>query len=150
MTSKEYSITYLHGAVTVFNGLLHSFAVTQQANNELYNVTLELIKPSAAQAPHSSRRADPRSSPAMSFNWYKILNVTEFLAADISSREVQVILQGIGGKTVLVTSGILVSLIYDGVMLSPGLLGENPFVFGGYAAYIDSVNQDLWLGIPIQ
>ncbi len=28
LTSKEYSITYLHGAVTVFDGLLHSFAVT--------------------------------------------------------------------------------------------------------------------------
>ncbi len=45
VTSKEYSITYLHGAVTVFGGLLHSFSIQQNSNNELYNISLELIKP---------------------------------------------------------------------------------------------------------
>ena len=49
VTSKEYSITYLHGAVTVFAGLLHSFSITQNSNNDLYNITLELIKPSAGK-----------------------------------------------------------------------------------------------------
>jgi hypothetical protein len=53
VTSKEYSITYLHGAVTVFGGLLHSFALTQNANNDLYDITLELIKPPLG-APKSS------------------------------------------------------------------------------------------------
>lgn len=47
VTSKEYSITYLHGAVTVFAGLLHSFSISQNANNDLYTISLELIKPSA-------------------------------------------------------------------------------------------------------
>jgi hypothetical protein len=46
VTSKEYSITYLHGAVTVFAGLLHSFSINQQAENDLYRISLELIKPS--------------------------------------------------------------------------------------------------------
>ncbi len=45
LTSKEYSITYLHGAVTVFAGLLHSFAVTANANDNLLNITFSLIKP---------------------------------------------------------------------------------------------------------
>ncbi len=44
VTSKEYSITYLHGAVTVFAGLLHSFAITQEAGTDLYKVSIELIK----------------------------------------------------------------------------------------------------------
>jgi hypothetical protein len=44
VTSKEYSITYLHGAVTVFNGLLQSFAITQNSNNDLYNITLEIFR----------------------------------------------------------------------------------------------------------
>lgn len=48
VTSKEYSITYLHGAVTVFAGLLHSFSINQNANDELYLITLELVKPPAA------------------------------------------------------------------------------------------------------
>lgn len=49
VTSKEYSITYLHGAVTVFRGLLHSFAITQNDNNDLYNITLELIRPNSSK-----------------------------------------------------------------------------------------------------
>lgn len=47
VTSKEYSITYLHGAVTVFNGLLHSFAIDQSSDNDLYKINLELQVPSA-------------------------------------------------------------------------------------------------------
>jgi hypothetical protein len=55
VTSKEYSITYLHGAVTVFAGLLHSFSITQKANTTCYNITLELIKPSALPKSFRSR-----------------------------------------------------------------------------------------------
>jgi cytochrome c biogenesis protein CcdA len=44
VSSKEYSITYLHGAITIFSGLLHSFGVSQSANNDLLNITLELVK----------------------------------------------------------------------------------------------------------
>lgn len=44
VTSKEYSITYLHGAVCVFAGLLHSFQITQNAENDLYNVQIELTR----------------------------------------------------------------------------------------------------------
>jgi hypothetical protein len=51
VTSKEYSITYLHGAVTVFDGLLHSFSIDQNSNNDLYKVSMELIKPSALKLP---------------------------------------------------------------------------------------------------
>lgn len=45
VTSKEYSITYLHGAVTIFNGLLNSFSINQDPNNDLYRITISLIKP---------------------------------------------------------------------------------------------------------
>ncbi len=51
VTSKEYSITYLHGAVTVFNGYLHSFTIDQNSGNDLYKVSLELVKPSALKLP---------------------------------------------------------------------------------------------------
>ncbi len=47
LTSKEYNITYLHGAVTVFQGLLHSFTITQNSNDDLYNITMGLVKPPA-------------------------------------------------------------------------------------------------------
>lgn len=42
VTSKEYAIDYLHGAVTVFGGLLHSFSIGQNSNNDLYNISIEL------------------------------------------------------------------------------------------------------------
>lgn len=44
MTSKEYSVTYLNGAVTVFNGLIHSFSIQQSANNDLYNISIEISR----------------------------------------------------------------------------------------------------------
>ena len=44
VSSKEYSITYLHGGITVFEGLLHSFNVAQNTENDLVKVTLELTK----------------------------------------------------------------------------------------------------------
>lgn len=44
VTSKEYSITYLHGAVTIFRGVLHSFSVDQSAQNDLLNIKIELSK----------------------------------------------------------------------------------------------------------
>jgi hypothetical protein len=51
LTSKEYSITYLHGAVTVFGGMLHSFSITQNAENTLYTISLELVKPGGPKGP---------------------------------------------------------------------------------------------------
>ena len=44
VTSKEYAITYLHGATTVFRGVLHSFAVNQNSSNDLLSVKIELSK----------------------------------------------------------------------------------------------------------
>lgn len=50
LVSKEYSITYLHGAVTIFAGLLHSFSINQDAESTKYTINLELIKPSTTRA----------------------------------------------------------------------------------------------------
>lgn len=44
LTSKEYSITYLSGATTVFNGLLHSFSVSQDRNSERLSIKVELSR----------------------------------------------------------------------------------------------------------
>ena len=43
-TSKEYSITYINGAMTVFGGLLHSFSVNQTSENDLYNISIVLSR----------------------------------------------------------------------------------------------------------
>jgi hypothetical protein len=42
VTSKEYSITYLHGATTIFRGLLKSFAIDQVEGTDKLSIKLEL------------------------------------------------------------------------------------------------------------
>lgn len=82
------------------------------------------------------------------FDFYKIVNKAEFEATGLKSREFTMILEGLGQKTVLVTRQMLFCLIYDGVILPVNLDGaDNPFEFGGYAAYIDDAG-DVWLGVP--
>lgn len=83
----------------------------------------------------------------MMWDWYKIINKAEFEALNIPSREVESVLEGIGLKTILVVKGAMVSLIYNGVMLSPGLNDKNPFVFDGYAAYLKEDGY-IYLGVP--
>lgn len=53
VTSAEYDITYLHKAVTVFGGLLHSFSITQNSNDDRYNIEIELAKGGAKTQPKS-------------------------------------------------------------------------------------------------
>lgn len=51
LTSKEYQVTYLHGAVTVFGGLLHAYSVQQNSENELCQITVTLVKNTGSTAP---------------------------------------------------------------------------------------------------
>jgi len=44
VTSQEYSISYLHKAVTIFGGLLESFSIQQRANTDLYSISLQISK----------------------------------------------------------------------------------------------------------
>lgn len=56
LTSKEYSITYLHGAIVGFACLIHSFNITQNSNDDRYNITLELIKTTGSTAKAASTK----------------------------------------------------------------------------------------------
>lgn len=83
------------------------------------------------------------------FMWYRIFNLTEFLATDLISRNYTLELENVGIKDVLVTNGKTVSVTYEDVMLSINLNGKNPFVFEGHAVFLDSATQDVYLGLPI-
>jgi hypothetical protein len=82
----------------------------------------------------------------MIFDWYKVINRAEFVATGLVSREVSVILEGVGAKTILVTIGNLFSITVDEVILSIGVTSANPFVFQDRAVYVDA-NDDVWYGI---
>lgn len=55
VTSKEYAITYLHGPITVFGGLLHSYAVNQTADDDIMRIKIEISKGEQA----APTKADP-------------------------------------------------------------------------------------------
>lgn len=84
----------------------------------------------------------------MTFDWYKVINRAEFLATGLVSRELDVFLEGVGAKTVLVTVGNYFSITIDEVMLSVGMTEDSPFVFQDRAVYVDA-NEDVWYGIKV-
>lgn len=83
------------------------------------------------------------------YDWYKIINKTEFEATGLVSREVEVIFDGLGVKTLLVTSANYFSIMFDDVMLALAVNGANPFEFESKAIYLDA-NQDVWVGILVE
>lgn len=44
VTSKEYAISFLYGATTIFRGVMHKFSVSQTAENDLMEVNIELSR----------------------------------------------------------------------------------------------------------
>lgn len=85
----------------------------------------------------------------MTYNWFRLINIDEFIALGIPSRELTLDLSGIGQKTILIVKGTNMGVVYEGVFLSVGLVGENPFEFEGYAVFQDDDN-DLWLGVAVE
>lgn len=43
-TSKEYTITYMHGATTIFRGLITSYQVNQNSDNDLLRIKIDITK----------------------------------------------------------------------------------------------------------
>jgi len=84
----------------------------------------------------------------MIFMWYRIFNLTDFLATNLVSRTYSLELENVGIKDILVTNGNTISLTYEDVMLSLNLNEKNPFIFEGHACYL-AENQDVYLGLPI-
>lgn len=90
----------------------------------------------------------------MSYDWYKIINRAEFLASGLVQKELDLVFEGVGSVQVIVTSGFRVSLVYEGALLSIGVIDDdvaafNPYEFGGYAVYVNSAD-DIFLGINPQ
>lgn len=82
------------------------------------------------------------------YNWFKIFNTADFDATGLVSRTYTLNLEGVGQKDILVTKGAGYGLTYEGVFLSVGLNGANPFEFEGLAAY-KSTSNDVYLGIAV-
>lgn len=83
----------------------------------------------------------------MIYDWFKVANLTEFLAPGLVSQEITLELEGLGVKEILITQGNEIGITYDGVFLMLGFNEESPFAFDGHACYLDEATQDIYLGI---
>lgn len=84
----------------------------------------------------------------MNWNWYKLFSLTDFLAEEIASRELIVLLESLGRTSVLISRGNMVSISYGGSYLPVNFPDVNPYIAGGYAAYLDGENF-VWLGVEV-
>jgi hypothetical protein len=84
----------------------------------------------------------------VTFDWYRLFRLPEFVATGLVSRTLTVSLEGIGEKTVLITSGNTVGITYEDTFIPLALTGKNPYVRGSYAAYRDA-DDYIWLGIEV-
>lgn len=82
------------------------------------------------------------------YDWYKVINKNEFLATGLVQRTLELILEGVGGKTVMVTNANTFGIVVDDVFLSVGVTEANPFEFENRACYIDEAG-DVWYGIYV-
>lgn len=65
VTSKEYNITFLYGATTIFRGVMHAFSVSQSANNDLMEVNIELSRGFKQPTPSATVPTVPGASGAI-------------------------------------------------------------------------------------
>ena len=84
----------------------------------------------------------------MIYDWYKLFNLDSFLAEEITSREMIVLLETLGRTSILVSRGNLVSITYDEVYLPVNYEDENPYYDSGLASYVDDDN-NVWLGVEV-
>lgn len=82
----------------------------------------------------------------MSYTAYEIFNKLEFEALALGSKTYQVNLPDLGIKDVLVTSGNMLGITFEGVFLPINLNENNPFKKDGYAVLLDTDNT-VYLGI---
>ena len=85
----------------------------------------------------------------MEFNWFILFNRSEFEGLDLVSRLLNVTLEGIGEKEILITQGNELAITYEGVFLPVSFTGKNPFLKDSLAVFEDA-NENIWLGVGIE
>ncbi len=84
------------------------------------------------------------------YNWYRIFNLEEFTALNLTSISYTLELQDIGEAEILVTKGNLVSIVYDETFLPIQFNDNNPFEFEGRAVFLNVLTKNVYLGIAVE
>jgi hypothetical protein len=82
----------------------------------------------------------------MDFDWFFVINRTEFNNTGLYSRELTLELGTYGEKEILVCRGVGLGLLMDGVFLRLQTNNRNPFYFGDRGILVTTEN-DVYIGI---
>lgn len=82
------------------------------------------------------------------YDWFKIFNKDDFFATNLVSRMYQVNLEGRGIVQVLALRGNLLSVQFNGELLSHGITGQSIVERSDIATYLDA-NNDVWIGYKV-
>lgn len=82
------------------------------------------------------------------YDWYKLFNITEWLATGLVQRTLKIPLQDLGEKTFLITQGATTAVLYEDKFLPVQFLDQNPYVLDGVAIYRDSAD-DIHIGFEV-
>ncbi len=86
----------------------------------------------------------------MRFDWFKLFNLTEWIATGLVAQSLTVNLEGKGRTTFEITQGNTtgIRLASAEVFLPVAFLENNPYIQDGYAVYLDDAN-DVYFGYPV-
>ncbi len=87
----------------------------------------------------------------MEFDWYNLFSLPEFLATDLVSKKLNVVLEARGETEILITRGNTVALNIGGVFLPVSFEDRNPYIYPGdtHAVFLDE-DENVWLGFAIE
>lgn len=84
------------------------------------------------------------------YNWYKIFNLTEFLALNIGSKTYELNLTGVGESVFNVYSGNIVSINYLDEFMPVNLYPEQIYEKLSYAICRDDLTNDIYFGFLVE
>lgn len=85
----------------------------------------------------------------MIYNWFKIFNMTEFLALNIGSKKYEYNLSGVGQSDFIVYLGNVVSIMYLDEFMPVNLYEPALYKKGSYAVYRDDITGNVWFGFLV-
>lgn len=65
VASQEYRVSYFNGATSIFNGLLHGFGTSTDADSDLMTITLQISKANQKITPVSTTSVLPKITGAI-------------------------------------------------------------------------------------
>ena len=85
----------------------------------------------------------------MTYDWYKIFALPEFLDSGLVAKTLSLVLESRGRQQFEIFRGNCVSVQHADAFLPIDFLDRNPYIRDTYAVYRDQ-NDDVWFGFEVE